>query len=254
MPARDVELAESEKAIAPEAPAVEAEAPAATFTEGEIPAVAKTAEGSGPTASSLAFDDDAAVVNEEHSQLAGIYHWEDYKAAVEAGGKPELWHDQYRSGHTEADGWKQPHDHNRVYEWHLKKGVSASRALQEWIDGPTIADFRSASVADDINDIRSELGDTKFDKLFGSANHDEDVGIPKHQRLHISAEMYGADLPDQMQQIARDYDSRDVPQDAAPAPAIAEQLEEPPVEGVALEGLEPDAFADQEVERDRELV
>ena len=47
-----------------------------------------------------------------------------------------------------------------------------------------------------MNTVREELGDKKFDKLFGSNNSHEDHAIPAGQRLTISTGLYTTPLVD----------------------------------------------------------
>jgi hypothetical protein len=47
----------------------------------------------------------------------------------------------------------------------------------------SISSATSTYAAEELEDVRDELGDIKFDLLFGSANKDEDSAIPEGQRL-----------------------------------------------------------------------
>src|SRR5437870_4717751 len=141
MPARDTEQSSTETETAPEVTPAEPEAAKTEFTsEGDLPAVAQQdAAATGASASTLAFDGQPQQASGDISHLdRGVHHWEEYKASVEAAGKPEKWKDYYRAGHTEAKGWTNPWESRQMYDWSLKKGTSASQAVQEWLKGPTI--------------------------------------------------------------------------------------------------------------------
>lgn len=260
MPAREheTETASAEPTPEPIAPAdggVQQE-----FTaEGDLPAIA---EGSGAvagaTASELAFDgkqDEAAAAAKDTSHLnRGIHTWEHYRAECEAAGEPDKWKDQYRNGHTGAAGWTQPYDHRLVNDFSLKKGYSASAALQAFLAGPTITDYRCALLAEEIDQVRNELGDRKFDQLFGSASGEEDAAIPKEHRLRLSSALYTTPLAEQMEAIA---DEHDAGLDKAPEPPPPAELEARAEEKpAAMEEAEP-ALVREELaleQADRELA
>ncbi|HEU0030519.1 MAG TPA: hypothetical protein VFQ53_07800 [Kofleriaceae bacterium] len=256
MPAREADRLEPETDQAPEVAPAEPEAAKTEFTsEGDLPAIAQTnGAATGATASELAFGG-PQTANLSHLD-AGIHDWEQYKADCEAGGKPEKWKDHYRAGHTEAKGWSQPYEHRSMFDWQLEKGHSASEAVQAWIKGPTIAEYRSAAVADELDELRDEIGDHKFDEMFGSANEEQDAKIPKGQRLRISASLYSIPLIDQMKALIREHDARERPaEEEAPAPMVEARVEERPKSAVAEE-QEPQIVA-QELgmqQQDRELV
>jgi hypothetical protein len=257
MGARDTEQKTADKeAPAPEvAPVPEGEGAKTDFkSEGDLPAVAKTSAVAPITASDQAFGQPKTEAKADQELDRGIHvRWEHYKAACEAAGKPEKWKDEYRNGHTEAKGWTQPYEKRRTFEWELKKGQSASKAIQDFIKGPTIADYRIAGVADDLDEVRDEFGDSKFDRLFGSANSDEDGKIPKEQRLKINPGMYSIPLIDQLKEIARKADAVEVPEEETPAPVQEARVEEKP-KGEAE--VEP-ALVAQELgleQADREMV
>jgi hypothetical protein len=243
MAARDTEQKTApQETAAPEVAPAEAK-PEASKTEfkaeGDLPAVAKTsAVAPVVSASDQAFGP-AAPAKAEAQMEAGMYvRPEVYKAACEGAGKPEKWKEHYRNGHTEAKGWTQPYEKYKVYlEWHLQKGTSASKAIQDFIKGPTICDYRTAAVAHDINGVRDELGDKKFDQLFGSANSAEDSLIPSAQRLSISPALYGIPLVDQMRAIAKKADAKDEDKAEAPTPAPVQEarVEEKPKAEAAVE-------------------
>jgi len=258
MPARDSELdQQAAENAAPEVAPAEPEAAKTEFTtEGDLPAVAQgSATATATTASELAFGQEDKQQDTSHLDR-GIHHWEEYKASCEAAGKPEKWKDYYRAGHTEASGWTQPYEHRKVYDWELEKGNSASKAVQDFIKGPTIADYRVAGVACDLDELRDEFGDQKFDRLFGSANENEDANIPASQRLHISAALYSIPLIDQMKAIANEVEARDKPHEEEQAAPVQEaRVEEKPKE--TLEQEQEPAVIAQELgmqQADREIV
>jgi hypothetical protein len=257
MAARDSELKSAPTTeTAPEvAPTEPAAANTAFSSEGDLPAVAKTGAVAAPvSASDQAFGKPGADQKANHELDSGIHvNAYRYKAACESAGKPEKWKDHYVNGHTEAKGWEQPYERRRTFDWELKKGTSASQAIQDFIQGPTIADYRIAGVADDLDELRSEFGDHKFDRLFGSANRNDDNKIPEGQRLKINPGLYSIPLIDQMKEIARKSEMAERPQEEEkPAPAQEARVEEKP----KAEEMEPVVVA-QELgleQADREMV
>jgi hypothetical protein len=198
--------------VIPPGPA-EAEAAQKFSSEGELPAVAGAATaGGGATASELGFEnkkspsiDPSLMSDLDH----GMTYWEHFKHECELAGKPELWKDEYVLGHTEAPEWSQPADHQASNDFRLKKGQSASDAIKHFIAGPTITDWHAAKVAIDIEDVRSEMGDQKFDRLFGSSKEHEDADVSKDLRLRITAADVVSSYVDNMRQAGVDYDARE---------------------------------------------
>jgi hypothetical protein len=187
----------------------------------EVAAVAPVAVGA-TTASTMAFDAPAKKGESDHLDT-GVHHWEQYKRDCETAGTPEKWKDQYRSGHTSAKGWTNPYEHQpfenrnaKTYDWELKPGHSAATALGDWLAGPTIADFRSAAVAKELDELRLELGDQKFDDLCGSSDHQIDAKIPASQRLRISASAYGSSLVSNLRAVALEIEESGRPEPEAP--------------------------------------
>jgi len=265
MPARDVEQKAAEETEAP-APLEQEPAPKQTeFTsEGDLPAVAQgaaTATAATATASELAF---GQTKDEPENQQAdtsnldrGIHHGEEHKATCEKAGKPEKWQDYYRAGHTAAEGWEQPYENRRIYEWELKKGTSASKAVQDFIKGPTIADYRVAAVAHDLDELRDEFGDSKFDRMFGSANGNEDAKVPLAQRLRISASLYTVPLIDQMKALAREFEANENKPKEEPKPAPQQEARHVEKPKTQPEQEQEPAVVAQELgmqQADRELV
>ena len=220
MPAKEEKQTEVHDLQAPQqaAPAEVPPAPQAFQSEGDIPAVEKG--GATPmtaTASQLAYEEkpkNSAAIDH------GVFQPDEYHHACEASGNADKWNEKYRSGYTQSSQWsfgKHPH------EFTLKKGHSASAALEDWLKGPTIADFRAISVADQLDELRDELGDATFDRLFGSAGAN-DTNIPGRQRLHISAEMYTTPFVDQMKAIAReDEEKQNKPEAKEPVAATPDE-------------------------------
>lgn len=257
MPARENETAHSEPEVAAEPPQVTTTEPAGEFTtEGDLPAIAATSGATAVTASEMAFDGKAQPAPDSSHLDKGMHHWEHYRNACEAAGKSEKWKDAYRNGHTEAKGWTQPYDHRATNDFSLKKGHSASEALAAFMKGPTICDYRVALLADEIDEVRDEMGDIKFDRLFGSKHDGTDSKIPPQQRLRISSDLYTTPLTDQMKAIAAQSEAKEVEVDEpAPAPIAETRVEEKPAEVLAKE-QDPLVVA-QELgveQRDREIV
>lgn len=257
MPARELEAEQVAPEVAPEPVAPVAAEPEEKFTtEGDLPAVAAGGAAAAATASELAFDGKDKQPAADTSRLdRGIHTWDQYRAECEAAGKPEKWKDHYRNGHTEAKGWSQPYEHKAVNDFQLQKGYSASAALKAFLAGPTITDFRAALLAEEIDEVRDEMGDIKFDVLFGSANSTQDGAIPVGQRLRLSSSLYTTPLADQMKAIAAEHDAG-LGKAAEPMPAaeLEARVEEKPE---AMEEAQEPEIVRQELgleQADRELV
>lgn len=128
----------------------------------------------------------------------GIHYWYNYQYQCEAAGKPELWQDKYRSGHTQSSSFVNPHEAGRWMDWELKKGHSAAKAVKEWLAGATIAECLSSVIAMEIDALRAAIGDKKFDKMFGSADPAEDKAVSAGQRMHIKAGISGTPVANYM--------------------------------------------------------
>src|SRR5262249_41025334 len=150
---------------------------------GHIPAVDTTATGGGTTASDRAFGaqpqtggpeipatkeavgqgggKDMQKANGEPGSGGqkglehGVHHWYNYQRHCENAGKPELWQDKYRSGHTKSGSFVNPHEKGRWMDWELKKGHSASQAIKEWLAGATVAECLSSVIAMEIDALRA---------------------------------------------------------------------------------------------------
>jgi hypothetical protein len=198
--------------LGPETAPHELEAADAGFaTERDLPLVRVPNVSPLESASDLAFGDPAELDR-------GMHEVEEYRAACEATGQLEKWQDHYVHGHTEAQGFTQPYERNEDFLWTLQSGCSASQALKDFIAGPTIADYRAIGVAQALEELRDDLGDLKFDQLFGSMDSDEDAAVRTEHRLVISSDMYTTPFVDHMKQIAADHDARPTVLDLVPPP------------------------------------
>ena len=225
MPAKEEKLTEAHDLQPPQqaAPAEVPPAPQAFKSEGDIPAVQKGgATPATATASQLAFE--KKPVNSSAIDH-GVFQPEEYHQKCEASGNASKWSEKYRSGYTKSSHFtfgKHP------MEFVLKKGHSASAAIADFFKAPTIADFRTIAVAEQLDVLRNELGNATFDRLFGSVGP-QDKNIPGRQRLHITSEMYTTPFIDQMKAIAREDDEkRNKPEAEEPVAATPEGEEKQP--------------------------
>jgi hypothetical protein len=221
MPAKELATDEHAAEAPVTAPPETVEVAAPIQSEGEVPTVEKGgATPATATASQLAFEgakaDSSAI---DH----GVHQVEEYKYACETAGRPDMWKESYRGGYTKAASWTTSKKGGMQFE--LKKGRSASAAIKEWFKGPTIADFTSISVAEQLDELRDELGDHKFDELFGSSISAQDKAIPGAQRLHITSGMYTTPFIDQMKAIARQHDDMINKPEAVTPKAVTEPTE-----------------------------
>jgi len=229
-----------------------AETDAQFSTEGALPAVSETGTEVEPgmTASEQAFDD--AVVGDASTLGAGMYEPGDYQAACLAAGTPDKWDDRYRQGHTDAKQWTQPYDSRFDMSFQLKPGESASQAVKDFIAGPTVADFRVICVATEMDGLRDQLGEQKFDRMFGSASGTEDAQIAPGQRLKLNIGMYGIPFKDQMLALAAQDDAVDHTTEPA-APEVAARVEDKPATVVSQPA--PEMIAEElGMQRDQELA
>ncbi len=227
----------------------EAVDPAAAMiqSEGEVPAV----DRGGPTpatatASQLAFEGTGKADSSGIDH--GVFQPEEYKHACESGGMADKWQEKYRNGYTKADAWSTSAKAGMKFD--LKKGNSASESIKAWFRGPTIADFRTISVAEQLDELRDELGDNKFDEVFGSANGEQDKLIPGGQRLQISLAMYTTPFIDQMKAVARQHDDKINKPEAQTPPAVTP----PEEEKAARPGTHAQAKHDTQHEQDTDLA
>jgi hypothetical protein len=252
-------LASQEAALAEPAvadPEVAEAAGADVSNVGAIPDVAENGAvvEPGETASEQAYGDKPTAQSGEVD--GGMYEPGNYRAACEAAGTADKWDDRYLGGYTSASQFEQPYDLGYDMTFKLKPGHSASQALKDFIAGPTVADWRTVAVALEMNEIRDSMGDGRFDELFGSINGAQDAHIPRSQRMQISVAMYTIPFGSQMEALAEAHDEGlDSTSDEAPAPAIAAQVEDKPLEGGVMATPAPELVADEMgIERGQEFV
>jgi hypothetical protein len=240
----------AEAAAEPEA----AEAASEVAAEGAVPDVAEAAVPEpGQTASEQAFADKPTVQAADLDR--GTYSPEAYRDACTAAGKPEKWDDRYYDGHTGATQWHQPREHGNSQTFTLQRGESASQAVKDFLAGPTIADWRVIALALEIDDVRDNLGDAKFDALFGSKVAADDAQIPVSQRLVINQDLYTTTIIEQMEQLAEDRDEALLHPEEPEQPVVAAQVEDKPREGEATQQPAPELVAEElGVERERDYV
>lgn len=257
MLARQPDLAQAVlDALQPEAatPQTEAAASAELSTEGAIPSVADgSAAKAGETASEQAFGGKPTAPTGELG--AGMFTHAEYRAACTAAGTPEKWDERYSHGHTEARQWINPHEGRYDNVFTLKKNESASQAVKDFLAGPTISDYRVLGVALEMDELRDDLGDHRFDRLFGSRDSDDDATIPVTQRLQITSAMYTVPFRAQMLKIAQDADAVDHQTDEPEAPQVAAGMEQQPQQAGAGSQPAPEMIAEElGIQRDQELV
>ncbi|HEX7843129.1 MAG TPA: hypothetical protein VF469_36905 [Kofleriaceae bacterium] len=222
--------------------------------DGAVPEVADTGAivPPGETASEQAFGDKPTAQSGDVG--GGMFEPGEYQAACQAAGTPDKWDDRYVRGHTAASQWTQPYEGRYDMTFTLKPGSSASQAVKDFLTGPTIADYRVIGVAFEMDELRDDLGDQKFDQLFGSAVGSEDAQVASTQRLKITAGMYTIPFRAQMLQLAAEHDAVDTTEEPA-APEVAAQIEEKPIEAGVTAQPAPEMIADEMgVEREQELV
>jgi hypothetical protein len=232
-----------------------AEAAADVSTQGTVPDVADNGAvvETGETASEQAFGDKPTAQSGETD--GGMYSPEEYQAACTAAGTPEKWDDRYRSGHTEASQWNQPYDSGYDMTFTLQRGQSASQALKDFLAGPTIADWRTIAVAVELDELRDNMSDSKFDQLFGSTVPGDDARIPPSQRLQISIAMYTIPFASQMEALAEQKDEALDREEEPEAPAVAARVEDKPLEGGVTAQPAPELVAEElGIEREQEFA
>lgn len=248
---RDHVTPETSQEVAPPLP--EEAAGAQMSTEGAIPAVGEpeAATEVGATASEQAFGAKPTAPSGE--LIAGMYQPHEYQAACQAAGLPDRWNDKYVHGHTDAKQWVQPYEGRYDMAFELKPGYSASQAVKDFLAGPTIGDFFVLQVADQIDELRDQLGDQRFDELFGSADVGTDRGISAGQRLKISSAMYTIPFVAQMMELANGTDAGKA--DEPEEPAVAAGVEQTPYQGGVTAEPAPEMIAAElGVQREQELV
>lgn len=241
----------AQEVAAPPQPEVASEA--AFSSEGAVPAVGDgAAVDVGATASEQAFGDKPTAPS---GQLdGGMFEPEEYRSACTAAGTPDKWDDKYVHGHTSANQWVQPYEGRYDMAFELKLRQSASQAVKDFVAGPTIADYRVIGVAMEMNELRDDLGDQKFDQMFGSSDTNTDAKISSAQRLKITAGMYTVPFAAQMLALAADNEGLDNTEEPE-APAVEARVEEKPQQGGATAGPAPEMIAEEVgVERNQELA
>ena len=196
----ELETAQAQTAVEP--PVVEPPPPvtesAEAMTEaGDVPDIVaeQAPEAAKPTTSDQGFNADT-----------GIHYADEYRQECERTGNLDKWQDKYASGHTSATQFVQPYEGRYANEFVLAKGQSASEAVEGFMKGLTITDYRAAGVAVEIDEVRDEMGNQKFDSLFGSKTAGVDVNVPAAQRLKISSAAYTTPIDDQMREIGKKAD------------------------------------------------
>ena len=241
MPTREAERRPEQEETAEPAPQPVEATPTKFTSEGELPAVsAKTTEPK-PSASERAFDEKPAE-GETSALDSGMHEPEHYREACEKAGKPEKWKPEYAYGHTSAKQFGQPSERS-PFSFSLGRGQSASQAIKDFLAGPTIADYRAIAVALELDELRDDLTDNRFDQLFGSRDGSDDAAIPGDMRLHISSAMYTTPFIARMKEYVdkRDAGARD--DDPLPPPA-PELREDKPKQEVEAEEEEAAAIVD----------
>ena len=232
MPVREAER-RLESDLDPETAPPQNEVPATKFSdEGQIPEVAEAKEPEA-TASEQAFDQ-APPVEDTAYLDTGMHEVEEYRDSCASANKPEKWDDKFVHGHTDAKQFTQPYQQRAYMTFSLNKGQSASQAVKDFIAGRTIADYRAIGVALELDELRDDLGDIKFDQLFGSRNDEEDGAIPHEHRLQISSAMYTTPFVDQMKAIAAEHDAGPEQEEVLPPPVV-EQVEDKPKQSTVAE-------------------
>ncbi len=94
---------------------------------------------------------------------AHVYHY--YVTAKHPEYK-HLWEDGYWTGYTKGNIFSK----DGSYLWTLSSSMSASKGLDSWFHGLTIADCGSTLTAVQLSVLRGRVGDEKFDELFGSSS------------------------------------------------------------------------------------
>jgi hypothetical protein len=216
-----MELATEQAAQAIEPPVVEPPPPV------QEDAMEMSQEGNVPDVAEV----NPEVVPDQPQQEAfsmdkGVHYIEDYQAEVARSGQTDKWQDKYAQGHTEATQFVQPYEGRYANEFALKAGQSASEGLESWLKGLTISDYRAVGVASEIDEVRDEMGDQKFDRLFGSKDTNVDAAVPIDQRLKITSAAYTTPIDDQMREIGKKADMKQDP--ASNDPAAWQQFEREP--------------------------
>jgi hypothetical protein len=116
----------------------------------------------------------------------GIHYSYNFEYECQRAGKPDLWKDEYRWGYNASGHFVNPKETGGFMDFQLKKGHSASKAIQAWLGGLTVAECLTSVIAMQFDTVRRAIGDHKFDQMFGSENKAEDNAISGDDRLRIS--------------------------------------------------------------------
>jgi hypothetical protein len=245
-PAPEVAEAAAEPETAKAAADVAAEGAVPDAAVPAVPEVAQTAAAApapAQTASEQAFGAKPSVQAADLDR--GTYSPEAYRDACTAAGMPEKWDDRYDHGHTGATQWLLPHDVGWRMSFALQRGESAAQAVQAFLAGPTIADWRVIALALEMDDVRDTIGDAKFDALFGSKNAADDAQIPVSQRLQLNIDLYTTTIIEQMQALAEERDEALLHPEQPAEPAVAAQVEDKPLENQATQQPAPELVAEE---------
>jgi hypothetical protein len=105
-----------------------------------------------------------------------------------------------------------------------------------------------------MNELRDELGDQRFDQMFGSSDTLTDAKISGGQRLKITSAMYTVPFAAQMLALAAENEGLDKTEEPE-APAVAALVEEKPLQGGVTAGAAPEQIAEERgVERQQEFA
>lgn len=114
------------------------------------------------------------------TETSGIHYAHNFKK-----NHPDIWKESYRDGYANPKYWERL----GFMDWRLKKGVSASEAIKDWLQGLTIAECLSTINAVQTDTLRAALGDRKFDELFGSIGK----SLPEEKRLRVGVNISSVD-------------------------------------------------------------
>jgi hypothetical protein len=131
-------------------------------------------------------------VNAPPGPTSGV--WYDYNYFAEHKKDPAhyAWEDKWRSGHTNEEYF----EWLAWMDWRLKPNKSASKGIEAWLKGLTIAECLSAMTAVEIDTLRAAIGDEAFDERFGS----ETKLIPESARLRVRAGTKGTPVEGKLKQ------------------------------------------------------
>jgi hypothetical protein len=108
------------------------------------------------------------------NSATGIWYPFNFERAFAAG----TYSSSILTGFTDSTAFLDSTDLGQSFVWQLKPIHSASKAIQSWLPGLTIADCASVIVALEFNTLRPAIGDDRFDRRFGSDDSAIDDQIP----------------------------------------------------------------------------